>query len=135
MKGNVFESYEASQDNRVFTFHMRKGLKWSDGDPVDTEDVRFHFEDYMFNEELVPSPPAWFRVNGKATGEPGKVEILDEYTFTVTFPRALSHIPNLYRQPMEQSIYDVDSCPLYEEIPYQVYFRGGIKATIEGEFL
>jgi len=93
LKGNVFESYEASQDNKVFTFHMRKGLKWSDGDPVDTEDVRFHFEDYMFNEELVPSVPAWFRVNGKANGEPGKVEILDDYTFTVTFPEPYPIFP------------------------------------------
>jgi len=32
------ESYEANADNTVFTFHLRDGLKWSNGDPVTAED-------------------------------------------------------------------------------------------------
>ncbi len=44
VKGNVVKSWEVSDDNTVFTFHMREGLKWSDGQPVTTEDVRFAYE-------------------------------------------------------------------------------------------
>ena len=39
--GNVVKSWEANADNTVFTFKMREGLKWSDGEPVTTEDVKF----------------------------------------------------------------------------------------------
>ncbi|MDI6838499.1 MAG: ABC transporter substrate-binding protein, partial [Rhizobiaceae bacterium] len=34
-------SYSVSADSREFTFTLLKGLKWSDGEPVTTEDVRF----------------------------------------------------------------------------------------------
>ena len=33
MMGNVAESFEITDDNRVFTFTLRRGLKWSDGTP------------------------------------------------------------------------------------------------------
>jgi peptide/nickel transport system substrate-binding protein len=41
----VVESVKIENDNRDFTFKIRKGLKWSDGQPVTTADVKFTFED------------------------------------------------------------------------------------------
>lgn len=32
------ERYEANEDNTVFTFYLRDGLKWSNGDPLTAED-------------------------------------------------------------------------------------------------
>ncbi len=75
---NAAESYEMSDDARSFTFTLRKGLRWSDGEPVTTEDVRFFAEDFEANEELTPGAPT----------NPWTVEILDEQTFTVTFEQA-----------------------------------------------
>ena len=40
--GNVASSFEVSPDGQVFTL-MREGIKWSDGVPVTTEDVRFTY--------------------------------------------------------------------------------------------
>jgi ABC-type dipeptide transport system, periplasmic component len=85
IQGNIAESFEISDDNRVFTLTLRKGLKWSDGVPVTTEDVRFAYEDVLLHEELTPIIPATYRSGGRPDGEPMKLEILDEYTFRITF--------------------------------------------------
>jgi len=41
---NLFEDMQVSTDGRVYTFKIREGLRWSDGTPVTTEDVRFWYE-------------------------------------------------------------------------------------------
>jgi peptide/nickel transport system substrate-binding protein len=78
---NVFESMEMSEDGRIFTFKIREGLKWSDGVPVTTEDVRFWYEDILLNKELTPSISYNLTSNGKVF----KLEIIDDYTFRVVF--------------------------------------------------
>jgi len=82
---NVLRDYEVSPDQKEFTFYMREGLKWSDGQPVTTEDIRFTYENVLKNEELTPAFPNWLRSGGKADGEPMDVQILDPYTFKINF--------------------------------------------------
>jgi len=83
---NVAQSWE-NEDGKVFTFHMRKGLRWSDGQPLTAEDVVFFYEDNAANEEISPVFPGWL----KAGKERPTVEKLDDYTvrFTYTQPAAL----------------------------------------------
>lgn len=38
------ESWETSPDGRTWTFHLRKGVKWHDGTPFTSKDVKKHFE-------------------------------------------------------------------------------------------
>ena len=85
--GNIFESFEVSDDATVFTFHMRKGLKWSDGEPVVREDVEFAWFDVLNNEEINPGgvPGKW---RDKATDNPLVLEFVDDWTFTLTFETA-----------------------------------------------
>lgn len=65
------------ENDRIFTLSLRKGHKWSDGQPFTSEDFRYFWEDIANNPELSPSgPPADLLVNGKAP----KVEIVDEVT-------------------------------------------------------
>lgn len=84
--GNWLESWEANEDHTEFTFVIREGLRWSDGHPVTTEDVQFRFEDVMLNKDITPRVDNWFRVNHQTKGEPGKLEIVDTYTFKIVFP-------------------------------------------------
>ncbi|HRR91143.1 MAG TPA: ABC transporter substrate-binding protein [bacterium] len=88
LRGNVFESYKVSKDFKTYTFYMRKGLKWSDGTPVTTEDVRFRFEDVYLNEKLTPIFPAWLKVNYNPNEGPGKLKVIDKYTFSISFPKS-----------------------------------------------
>ena len=36
--GAMAERFEVSEDGRTYTFHMRKGAQWSNGDPVTADD-------------------------------------------------------------------------------------------------
>ena len=85
--GNVLKGYELSADQKEYTFHMREGLKWSDGTPVTSEDVRFTVEDFLFNKELTPIFPGWMCSGGDATGTPLKFTLVDNFTFKFTFDK------------------------------------------------
>ncbi len=85
---NIVESYEANEDNTVFTFKLRKGMKWSDGMPVTVEDVAFTVNNVIFNEELTPVIPAWLRDGGSPDGDPFVFDVIDDYTFTFTFKKS-----------------------------------------------
>jgi peptide/nickel transport system substrate-binding protein len=80
---DIAESYEAVE-GRSFTFKLRKGHRWSDGQPFTTEDFRYWWEDVANNPELSPSgPPRDMLVDG----EPPKVTIIDETTVRYTWSK------------------------------------------------
>ncbi len=81
----IVSEYKVSPDNKEFTFKLRKGLKWSDGKPVTTEDVRFTWEDVYGNEKITPTFPNRFRNGGKAGADPAKMTIIDDLTWKLTF--------------------------------------------------
>ena len=57
-------------------------MKWSDGEPFTTEDIRFWYED-IFNDPDVSQPTG--QSYWSSAGEKGKLEVIDEQTFRVTF--------------------------------------------------
>src|SRR5262245_8452047 len=46
MGASLAESWTESADGLVYEFKLRRGLKFHNGDPVTTEDVKFSFERY-----------------------------------------------------------------------------------------
>ncbi|MFY0762338.1 ABC transporter substrate-binding protein [Metabacillus dongyingensis] len=91
--GNILKDYEVTEDQKEFTFYMREGLKWSDGEPVTTEDVRFAVEDVLFNKEIMSIVPSWLHSGGNAQGNPMKLEIVDEYTYKISFDKPYGGFP------------------------------------------
>jgi peptide/nickel transport system substrate-binding protein len=83
--GNVFKSWEVSEDFTTYTFHMREGMKWSDGQDLTTEDVAWKFNMDHANAQLTASWPNWLRTGNKSTGNPCTLGVVDDYTFTLTF--------------------------------------------------
>ena len=82
MLPNVAKAWDISADGRAFTFYLRQGMKWSDGEPFTAEDIRFLFEDQWGNEELSPTGmPGWLKMDG----EPALFEKVDDYAFRITF--------------------------------------------------
>ena len=78
---NMAKSYEWNDDYTELTIVLRKGHKWSDGQPFTTEDIVFWYEDIVLNEELYPTPPSVW-VYG---GEPMQVEAVDDVTVKFKF--------------------------------------------------
>lgn len=78
---NVAKSVDVSEDGKVYTFHLRPGLKWSDGQPYTADDIMFWYKDVMMNSDLAPAKPVWAMRGGK----PVEVEKIDDYTVRFKF--------------------------------------------------
>jgi len=77
------ESFEFNEDGTQLTYHLRPGLKWSDGAPYTTEDWIFWWEDMAMNEDYkVVQVPWWAR---NEDGTPFTIEFPDEYTIVMTW--------------------------------------------------
>ncbi len=83
MKPDILEAVDVVED-RVFTFKIRKGHKWSDGHPFTSEDFRYFWEDMVHDSELGREgiPPEMV-----VDGEEGKFEIIDELTFKYSWSK------------------------------------------------
>ncbi|WP_122519673.1 ABC transporter substrate-binding protein [Pannonibacter phragmitetus] len=90
-------------DGRIFTLHLRKGHKWSNGQPFTSEDFRYFFEDVITNPELTPAGLPPFLLAG---GKGPVFEVLDETTVRYSWDSpnplflpelALSRPPFIYR--------------------------------------
>lgn len=80
---NLIQGWKRSDDGRVFTLLLRKGLKWSDGEPFTAADIMFWYEDLYHNSEATPNPGlAW---NADSGGVQGVWEKVNDYTVKVTF--------------------------------------------------
>ncbi|TVR80217.1 MAG: ABC transporter substrate-binding protein [Rhodospirillales bacterium] len=73
---DILERIEV-EEGRIFTFHLRKGHRWSDGHPFTAEDFRYVWEDVLNNPETSPGGLPQFLI---VDGEPGRFEMLDETT-------------------------------------------------------
>ncbi len=87
LRPDILESY-TDKDGKEFTFKLRAGHKWSDGQPFTTEDFRYFWEDVANNKDLSPSGP---NVELLVDGQPPKVEIIDPLTIKYTWEK-----PNPY---------------------------------------
>ena len=80
---DILESFEAVED-RIYTFRIRDGHCWSDGQPVSTEDFRYCWEDVLGNEDLQPGGvPRVLLTDGK----PPVFEIVDPLTVRYTWEK------------------------------------------------
>lgn len=86
---DILESFEVQED-RVFTFKLRPGHKWSDGQPFTAEDFRYFWEDVANDKTLSPGGPP---VEMVIDGEPAKFEVVDpttvRYSWSKPNPRFL----------------------------------------------
>ncbi|MGL4309780.1 MAG: ABC transporter substrate-binding protein [Paracoccaceae bacterium] len=80
---NLAKSWEWSEDGKVLTVHLIEGAKWSDGDPFDTEDTEFYWNDVVLDPEVTPLMGASAETYLNAT-----YATVDPYTFTLTFQQA-----------------------------------------------
>jgi peptide/nickel transport system substrate-binding protein len=77
-----------SPDYKVFTFYMRKGVKWSDGQPFTTADIKYWWEDVVHDKDLTPGNLPW---PWAQAGKLPELTILDDFSFEMKYEK--SYIP------------------------------------------
>ena len=74
--GDIAKSVEPADDHTSITYHLREGMKWSDGHPLTADDFVFMFEDMHMHPEI----NTWgFRDYWKG------IEKMDDYTVRIQF--------------------------------------------------
>jgi len=94
-EGSLTESYDVSEDGLVYTFNLRKGIKWHDGVEVTAKDIVFSYNsifapDYLgrnFSGVMQTIVGATDVNAGKAETASG-VKAIDDYTIEVTVTEA-----------------------------------------------
>jgi len=74
--------FDLSADGKVLTIQMRRGMKWSDGETFDADDVMFWYQDQYLNKEISGGAVGSLQINGK----PVTIEKVDQYTFRFVSP-------------------------------------------------
>jgi peptide/nickel transport system substrate-binding protein len=95
-KLSLAESVNVSEDGKVWTFKIRDGVKFSDGQPLTAEDVAFSFNLYSkYTEEFVFMPA--YTSHFESVKAPSKDEVV--ITLTEAIPNMESQLYGLYVLP------------------------------------
>ncbi|MGA8153837.1 MAG: ABC transporter substrate-binding protein [Terriglobales bacterium] len=85
------KSWKMSPDGRTFTLTLRQGVRFSDGQPFDADDVIFSFTVYL--DEAVGSPQRDLLM---IDGKPPVITKLDQYTVRFSLPRPYAAAERLF---------------------------------------
>jgi peptide/nickel transport system substrate-binding protein len=101
-QGENAESWEVAPDAKQFTFKLRRGITWHDGQPFTADDVKFSIELFQNPDSASPYRPKFTDITAIETPDPqtvviktGKpnVALLDALTYVFLLPKhALSDI-------------------------------------------
>ncbi len=90
VKPDLALRWEVSEDGRVWTFYLRRDVRWSDGTPFTADDVVFTFNEIYYNDSIPTPTRDILTVKGKKI----KVEKIDRYTVRFTLPEPFAPFLN-----------------------------------------
>lgn len=87
----IAESWDISEDQKTYTFHIRENANWSNGDPVTAEDFVYAWKQLLNPETASPAAFLGYFIeggeaynNGEGSADDVGVKAVDEKTFEVT---------------------------------------------------
>jgi len=82
IRPHLCDRVDVSPDFREYTFHIREGLKWSDGVDLTADDVLWWWWHEQRNPVIFPEGPRTFKVGN----DYAEFSRLDRWTFRIAFP-------------------------------------------------
>ena len=89
-------SWTTSSDGKIWTFKLRQGVKWHDGQDFNADDVIFTYRNAVTNPEARAGDPGEFTLGGK----PVTFEKVDNYTVRFVLPTANGAFLQKVRKPI-----------------------------------
>jgi len=80
------ESWTVTPDGKTWTFKLRSGLRWSDGKPLNADDVVFTWNELMYNRDINRFTYELFQIGGKRF----EVSKLDDLSVRVVMPEVFA---------------------------------------------
>lgn len=106
---NIATGWEWNEDGTELTMELMQGVKWSDGDPFDVEDIMFTWEDNILDANV----NSWTsRSTWQIDGEDITLEAVDDYTIKWTFPQ-----PFPVARLFDMDFLDFTICPAHQLKP------------------
>ncbi|WP_275360070.1 peptide ABC transporter substrate-binding protein [Xenorhabdus bovienii] len=102
-----------TNDNKTWVFHLRKGIKWSDGSPITAHDVVFSWRRMVTPDTISPYGSylvqatvvnAYDVLSGKKKPEELGVKALDDATIEVTLGRPKADLLQMMAHPVMSPI-------------------------------
>lgn len=115
---NLAKSWDWNDDRTKLTMHLVEGVRWSDGDPFDTEDISFWWDDNIQDENVSSRMPA----DGMGVGTTLDVEGPYKFSFNFAEPQGPSRV---------QSLAYIQGCPGPSHIMKENHPKYNSDATYE----
>jgi len=88
---NIARAWDVSPDGKITTVYLRRGMRWSDGQPFTADDFVFWYQDVYNNKDLVPTPLSVMTIGGK----PIAIEKIDAATIRFVSPEPYYALPTV----------------------------------------
>jgi len=96
---SLAESWGVDADGKTWTYKLRRGLRWSDGQPLTADDVVFTWNEVIYNTNIVNVIVDLLRIDGKDF----TVSKVDDYTVRIVTPEVYA--------PFEETVGDIPVMP------------------------
>ena len=134
------ETVDVSDDQLVYTFHLREDGMWSNGDPVTAGDFAFAWQQALNPE--VAADYAYFLffiknaepyLNGEVEWDEVGVKVIDDLTLEVTLEHPTAYAPFMFAfgtlAPINQEFYEECGQDLYNSDPEYFCTNGAYTMT------
>lgn len=140
---DLAKSWDISEDDLVYTIHLREDAKWSNGDKVTANDFYYSwvtqmkqetgsiYAGYIYNN--IQNGEAFY--NGEAEESQLGLKVIDDYTLEVTWSHpiteanALFYLAQPFYLPINQSVYEKTGDDKYAKEADQMVTNGAYTIT------
>lgn len=77
--GDIAEKWNISEDGKVITFFLKKGIRWHDGVPLTARDVKFTIEAILDPKNVCPYSSEFMDIKS--------IDVIDDYTIKFTYSK------------------------------------------------
>lgn len=97
---NIASSWTVNADATVYRFQLRRGMRWSDGQPFTARDIVAWVDDIARDPQMTSVPPAWIAVGGRLPECSAPDDYTLEFRFAAPYALFLENLAGVYSKDL-----------------------------------